>query len=647
MQLGYSLMAGLIFIGWSFSCVGANVGDLPEVFKIDEYEDVKDIYATIDRIPTPDEVEIPRMAERLYGESDLQRLPVIDIVIEGVVPYPEYGITQEAVQKIIDDRFKAEQDRTLDENGFTNRDLLDIGRFLRDIMDRGVLPDAEDAESLIRLIRESEDQRGYVTIQQLDQIALAVTEFYRDRGFILAQAFIPEQEVKTEEKGGAVIRFNVLEGRLGDVTVSNNQIFEETMIASAFSNELGEAVTEERIEGALRRINDLPGVRVRGSFSPGTNVGETRLNLGVLEEKSWSSSILFDNHGSNATGENRIFATTEWLNIRHRGHRLVGGLLRSEGPDSSFYGTLEYELPITRDARGKVRGSVSTNQFSVNLPNLPEIVGETNNYGITGTYQFLRSRTLNLKGQIGYTQKDVLFKVGELTTLSSDEVIDVTSVAGDYTQLWDEQQLLLTGRFGVDQGNILSGESRGQSSDFTKLQMCANLLKRFSVHNWVRGGRLSWGATRTDSFFNFVVKMNAQYTKQSLSPVEQFSLGGPSAVRAFGVSDLSMDSGVYAGAELYFNMPVDLVGRFKFLPIEQPRPYLFFDYGYGVNRGLEGIGDKDATVKAFGLGFRVVWPGRFTANFVFAKPKSANYEDDFLEVPGESRVFLDVIYQVR
>ena len=92
---------------------------------------------------------------------------------------------------------------------------------------------------------------------------------------------MPEQEVTD-----GIIKLNVLEGRLGDVTVSNNNIFSESVISAAFSDEMGEAVTEERIESALRRINDLPGVRVRGSFSPGQNVGETSLNLGVLDEKA-------------------------------------------------------------------------------------------------------------------------------------------------------------------------------------------------------------------------------------------------------------------------------------------------------------------------------------------------------------------------
>ncbi len=614
--------AGLLLMG---------AGEFP-AFEMDEL-DFEARKSLTDLFEEPASIDIPRVSRRLYGEGDLSRLPIKGLIIEGVVPHPDQDISQQAIQKIIDDELGKQQDIDLDDNGFTRRDLDDIGRFLREIMDRGSVPDIEDVEDLTTLIGKNEFERDWITIEQLDAIALAVTEHYREKGFILATAFIPEQEVTD-----GVIRLNVLEGRLGSVIVSNNEIFDPKTIKAAFSNEIGQPVTGEQVESALRRINDLPGVRVRGSFSPGDNVGETRLNLGVLQEQSWTSQVLVDNHGSETTGEKRIFATTQWLNIANRGHRLVLGILQSEGPDSTTYGLAEYEVPITKDGRGKVRASISTNEFSVSsLVNLPVIVGETDNYGISASYQFLRGRTLSFRTQVGYTQKDVLFKVGELTTLSTDQVIETLSVSADYTQLWDEQQLLLTGRLGIDQGHMVSGELRDQSTDFTKILLNANLLQRFSIPNWL---------TKERSFFNFVVKLNSQYTEKFLSSVEQFSLGGPNAVRAFGVSDVSVDSGAYAGFELFFDLPIDPVKRFN-LPLDPIRPYFFYDYAYGVARALGSGSDRDAVIKGYGLGMRINWPGTGVANVIFAKPQSTRYQDNFLDATGKPRIYLDVTYQIH
>lgn len=620
----FLLVVSLVFL--------SGAAELPgyEPFRMKEFDDARN--QSDFTVPIPEVLDVNPVSQRYDGSAELARLPVEGVIVEGVVPYPELGITQAEIQAVVDEKFSAEQAIERDENGFTKRDIRDVGAFLREIIDRGGY-DQEDLDNLVNLVRTGEQTNGWINIEQLDAIALTVTEYYRERGFILATAFVPEQEVTD-----GIIRLSVLEGRLGGVTVSDNDIFSDKTISSAFNNDIGEPVTEERIESALRRINDLPGVRVRGSFSPGENVGETNLNLGVLEEKSWSSNVLVDNHGSETTGETRIYATSQWLNVAGRGHRLLLGALRSEGPDSSLYGVVEYELPVTQDGRGRVRGNLSTNTFTVGATQgVPEIVGETDNYSVAGTYQFTRSRTKKLSAQVAYTYKDVLFQVAGAAQLSTDQQLEVLSVSTDYTSLWDDQQLLLSGRLGVDQGHIIKGEVPNQSTDYTKLLGNMNLLKRVSFYNWL---------TKDESSFNVVFKSNAQYSEKFLSAVEQFSMGGPGAVRAFSVSDISVDSGIYAGLEMSFGLPFDLVGSMN-LPLDPIKPYVFFDYAYGVARRPGGGDDKDAQIKGYGLGMRLNWAGRGAANFVFATPLSSSYDDNFTDAEGKSRVYIDVNYQVH
>ena len=609
-------------------CMAA--ADFP-AFKMSEFESARNSRDAFSEEDAPEEIEVPKVSKRLYGGDDLNKLPVTGITIQKINAYPELGITQEAIQAEIDGWYQNEQDIVRDDNGFTARDLGEIGSFLRNLYDRGG-EDQDDLDALMLLMEEQQFKSGWITIEQLDGIATKLTEYYRSRGFILATAFVPEQEVTD-----GIIELRVLEGTLGNVTVSNNEVFSDAVISSAFNPELGEPVTEERIESALRRINDLPGVRVRGSFSPGDKVGETSLNLGVLEEKKWTANVLVDNHGSETTGEIRLFATAEMLNIRNKGHRLLVGALRSEGPDSATYGLLEYGLPVTSDGRGQIKANISKNTFSVSgLPNLPVIDGETDSIAVTGEYQLQRSRNKNLSLQGSYTFKDVVFQVGDLVSLSSDEKIEVASVSAEYSRLWDKQQLLFTGRLGIDQGHIIDGEATNQSTDFTKTLLSVNLLKRFSVFNWV---------TKQESFFNFVAKLNVQYAEKFLSSVEQFSLGGPNAVRAFAISDVSVDSGGYAGFELFFDLPIDPMARFN-LPFEPLRPFVFFDYAYGVARARSGGINGDTELKGYGLGMRLNWAGKGTLNLVFAKPLAEHYDDN-TEPQGRSRVFLDLLYQLR
>jgi len=190
---------------------------------------------------------------------------------------------------------------------------------------------------------------------------------------------------------------------------------------------------------------------------------------------------------------------------------------------------------------------------------------------------------------------------------------------------------------GIDQGHIIQGEVQDQSTNFTKTILNLNILKRFSVYNWL---------TKEDSFFNFVFKVNSQFAPKFLSSVEQFSMGGPTAVRAFSVSDISVDSGAYLGMELFFDLPIDPIARFN-LPLEPIKPFLFFDYAYGVSRRPGGGQDLDAQIKGYGLGMRATWPGRGNVNLIFAKPRSTSFDNNFSVAEGESRVYFDLLYQVR
>ncbi|MDH5737991.1 MAG: hypothetical protein OEZ23_06750, partial [Gammaproteobacteria bacterium] len=249
----------LLLCAASLLCIGAT--EFPE-FDTGDFEeaiDERDYFEPESKTS----FDIPAVSERFYG-TDIPRLPIISIQMDEVRAFPALGITQESVQALVNAEFERQQGIELDENGFTDRNQKDIGRFLRELIDRGGRPDQRDMNDLMGLMRQVETQASWITVEQLDAIAQAVTSFYRQKGLILATAYIPEQQV-----ANGVVHLKVLEGRLGEVTVSGNASYHEDFIKSPFINDLGDPVTDRGIEGSLRRINDSPGLRVRGSFSPG------------------------------------------------------------------------------------------------------------------------------------------------------------------------------------------------------------------------------------------------------------------------------------------------------------------------------------------------------------------------------------------
>ena len=86
--------------------------------------------------------------------------------------------------------------------GYTDREELGISR--------------EELEALLAQ-KQSERPDGF-TVGHLQEVAVEVTRYYRSKGLILAQAFVPVQTVSD-----GVVEIEVMEGRLGEVLTEGTE----------------------------------------------------------------------------------------------------------------------------------------------------------------------------------------------------------------------------------------------------------------------------------------------------------------------------------------------------------------------------------------------------------------------------------------
>src|SRR5690606_11797266 len=126
------------------------------------------------------------------------------------------------------------------------------------------------------------DRNQGLTIGQLQLVADEITRYYREKGFFLARAVIPAQEVVD---GVVVIR--VLEGRLGGVQAQGNDSYSFGRLADPFETYLGELVTVDKIEDALLTLQDYPGLSSVGVFQPGSGVGTADILVNVSDEDTF------------------------------------------------------------------------------------------------------------------------------------------------------------------------------------------------------------------------------------------------------------------------------------------------------------------------------------------------------------------------
>ena len=183
----------------------------------------------------------------------------------------------------------------------------------------GIRPAEIQADILEKALAE-QPERGF-SIGELQEVADAVTAYYRARGLILSTAVIP---VQTVESGRVDIQIFI--GRLGRVLAEGNERYREEILRKPFLKLIGRPVTQKGIEAALLTLTDYPGLSVFGLFQPGLKVGESDIVLRVQQEKAYDVALRVDNHGLKETGRNRLRVAINWNNPTGYADSLYGHL---------------------------------------------------------------------------------------------------------------------------------------------------------------------------------------------------------------------------------------------------------------------------------------------------------------------------------
>src|SRR6187431_88511 len=203
------------------------------------------------------DMDVPALRDRDPNPEAGPRLNVKEFRVQGLIEYPELGITRakiiEQVEKI---RFDMMDEGKQLESGYTIDELKEVSDLIAEIEKetegRHVSP--VEVQKLVFLIREQRRNRG-ITLGMIEVVADTITRYYRERGFILAKAYIPKQHVRD-----GVVTITLMLGQLGEVEVKNNKHYSEKLLKRVFNSSLAKPVTNDSVEENLYLINDLPGL---------------------------------------------------------------------------------------------------------------------------------------------------------------------------------------------------------------------------------------------------------------------------------------------------------------------------------------------------------------------------------------------------
>jgi len=579
---------------------------------------------------------IPPVSKRNPDPSKGPRIPVKEIKIQGVKTYPDLSISKAELDKIVEDkRYDMMEEEFLQRSGYTIKELLELAEVLNKIdhtSDDGNYTDLPEIQKLIWLLKEQKKNRG-LTLGEIEEIAETITTYYRNHGFFLAKAFLPSQDVHD-----GIVGLTVLEGVLGKITVAGNDIYQSDHIVGLFEDLKHKAVLYEDIEQKLYLLNDYPGLKLTGYFRPGDQIGDTHLNLNILNEERHSTLLRLDNHGSEFTGQNRLYFQYQNNNSIGYGDKLSIGLMHTSSPDNSTYGSLSYRIPVINE-KNYLTVSSSRNQYILDNDKggLLDVSGTTKIN--TLSYEYITRRTRKTSSFFKFDIADSVSDVNSDKVLfDRDDTVDSASFSYNYDFLSDSGKSVNNGRFVVSGGDFVEQDSiKRVHHSFEKLHFSHYYLKFSNI-------------PFTKIPYRFITKYNMQVTDLSLPSVEQKATAGPEAVRGFPVTLFSADSAAYLGMEMHFNYPkvldFKIGGNLKFSKVASP--YIFIDFAHGIQYGEGGQDDETVDLRGFGVGLEFKFKNSVSGHIMIAAPddyhiSNTTTEDEFEDDKGDILI-LDLQY---
>ena len=375
-------------------------------------------------------------------------------------------------------------------------------------------------------------------LTELRGMAARISDYYHRNGYFVAQAYLPEQEIKD----GAVT-IAVLEGRYGSVSLQN-----QTNLSDALANGLingldsGDVIAIDPLENRLLLLSDIPGVHVQSTLTPGTSVGTSDLIVGVTPGPRVSGSVQADNAGYYYTGENRIGATVNLNNPTGHGDMATLRVLTSGS--GMTYGRASYQMQF---GTATVRVAYSGLDYK-----LDKEFGSLDAHGtariasVFGSYPLIRSRNTNLYVLAGFDDKEFEDIVGATSTVTKKSIeVGSLGLAGNHRDdiggggLSSYSVTAFAGTLDIKTPEALAVDAATAQANGSYQKLEFNVERLQSVTE-----ALSLSAS-----------VRGQVAAQNLHSSEKMDLGGPYGVRAYPVGEGYSDEGYVAHLEARLLVP--------------------------------------------------------------------------------------------
>ncbi|WP_310468990.1 ShlB/FhaC/HecB family hemolysin secretion/activation protein [Sphingomonas sp.] len=376
-----------------------------------------------------------------------------------------------------------------------------------------------------------------LSLTQLRAIAAQITRFYNDRGYFLAQAYLPVQDIAAN-----TVTFTVVEGRYDGIAVNNQAGLSRGLARGALAGlASGDRVSSRPLERRLLLLSDIPGVEVTSTLSPGGAVGSSDLLVNLRQRRLVSGMVEADNGGNRFTGAYRAGGSVNFNNPTGHGDQLS---VRALASDSGLaYGRAAYQTLL-----GDTTIGVAFSHIEYTLGRefrALDADGTANVATFFASHPVVRSRNTNLNLLAGVDAKFFKDRVGAASTVSRRRAkVANLGLSGNHRD-----------HFGGGGSTVFSvGAALG---DLDIRSPADRAFDRLTARTSGGYAKFQAGVARLQRLtedLSLFVSVRGQLASKNLDSAEKMELGGAYAVRAYPEGEGYGDEGYVATAEARYQL---------------------------------------------------------------------------------------------
>ncbi len=382
----------------------------------------------------------------------------------------------------------------------------------------------------LKSVAEGQD----LTAEDINNFIDLINKLYAKKNIITARAYLESLE-------GGILKIELMEARIGDITVEGNRFNRKWFLKKMISSKSNDVLNLQTLEEDLRRFNkNARSIKLSAKLKPGEKYGTTDVVLQAEEKFPYHFSASWDSFGRETTGLLRgglMLSTDSFLGAQDR---LTGAVNLARSSTNPF---VDYNVPINR--RGtRIGGSYMFGKSKISSGDYSGFGLEANTH-IFSTYIThplidTPRASLNLN-----TSANIKLSTADISGYRYTDYKDYNIAFGLGGRYNFNKSVLLGSVYSTN--GIIDDSIRSTSYYFTKIN-----ADGYYIHYLPKG-------------IIATVRAGGQYSPQEISFIEQYQIGGISSVRGYSESLLLAASSYFASFEMLFPIP--------FLPEEIKVPF--------------------------------------------------------------------------